>query len=204
MEIIDIEQGSVEWLKLRYGIATASEFSKMITSEGKRSTSFTKYAMKLAGELLVDEVEESYMTASMERGTELEPYAIEAYTEHTLTNVEPIGFMMCEGYGCSPDGVVGTDGIIEIKCPSQATHTEYLYNNKLPTKYVQQVQGCLFVSGRNWCDFVSFNPNFKDGYKLFIVRVYRDEKFINELKSAIKSTLSIRDAYLKQIVIDNK
>ena len=160
--------------------------------------------MKLAGELLVDEVEESYMTASMERGTELEPYAIEAYTEHTLTNVEPIGFMMCEGYGCSPDGVVGTDGIIEIKCPSQATHTEYLYNNKLPTKYVQQVQGCLFVSGRNWCDFVSFNPNFKDGYKLFIVRVYRDEKFINELKSAIKSTLSIRDAYLKQIVIDNK
>ena len=78
----------------------------------------------------------------------------------------------------------------------------YGYNNKLPTKYVQQVQGCLFVSGRTWCDFVSFNPNFKDGYKLFIVRVYRDEAFMNELKSAIEETLSIRDAYLKQIIID--
>jgi hypothetical protein len=204
MEIIDIEQGSGEWLKLRYGIATASEFSNMVTSKGKRSTSLKKYALKLASELLVDEIEEPFTNASMERGTELEPYAIEAYTEHTLTNVDSVGFMMCDGYGCSPDGIIGDDGLIEVKCPNQATHIEYLYNNKLPTKYVQQVQGCLFVSGRTWCDFISFNPNFKDGYKLFITRVYRDEAFIKELKSAIDATLSIRDSYLKELNIDNK
>ena len=101
-------------------------------------------------------------------------------------------------FGYSPDGLLGDDGLLEIKCPMATTHAKYLLDNKMPTDYWQQVQGGLWVSGRRWCDFASFHPNFKEK-QLFIVKVERDEKFIAELAKLAQKTITMRDEILKQI-----
>jgi len=200
MEIIrDIEQGSDEWLKLRLGIATASNFSDIVTSTGEISKSISKYALQLASQFLIEEQEESYKSADMMRGNEIEPEAREAYQEFTFNSVEQVSFIKCGDYGYSPDGLVGDDGLIEIKCPNQITHTKYLFEDRLPVEYVQQVQGGLFVSSRKWCDFVSYHPNFKEDKKLFIKRVYRDEEFIKKLEIGIKKVIIMRNDFLNKI-----
>jgi exodeoxyribonuclease (lambda-induced) len=102
-------------------------------------------------------------------------------------------------YGYSPDGLVGDDGLVEYKCPNQKTHTKYLYGNKLPTEYIAQVQGGLYVSKRKWCDFVSFHPNFIDDKKLFIIRVYRDEEFIECLAKGLAKLNALRLDILKNL-----
>ncbi len=200
MEIIkDIEQGSEEWLKLRLGIATASNFSSIVTSKGEPSATLSKYALELASELLIIEQEETYKSFDMMRGNEIEPEAREAYQEYTFNCIEQVAFIKGEDYGYSPDGLVGEDGLIEIKCPNQVTHTKYLFEDRLPVEYVQQVQGGLFVSGRKWCDFISYHPNFKEDKKLFIKRVFRDEDFIKKLEAGIKKTIQLRNEYLEKI-----
>lgn len=202
MQIIkDIEQGSPEWHKLRMGVATASNFSKIVTSTGDISKSIDGYALKLATEYFLTEPEETYKSAAMERGTELEPDARQAYEEANLSLVEQVTFIRsdCGNFGYSPDGLVDEDGLIEIKCPQDTTHLEYIISGKLPTEYKGQVQGGLMVSGRKWCDFVSYHPNFYDDKRLFIVRVERDEDFIVKLRAGIDLVISKRDALLKKL-----
>ena len=198
MKIINCDQGSEDWYKARLGRATASNFSKLITSTGKISTSLKAYAVKLATELLVDEQEAFYQSDDMIRGNEVEHMACQAYQEHYFTVVNHVGFMSCDNYGYSPDGTVGEDGLVEIKCPKQTTHTEYLYENRLPLKYKAQVQGGLFISGRKWCDFISYDPRFTNK-KLFIKRVYRDEEFIDSLKIGLDKVIEMRDKFLTEI-----
>jgi hypothetical protein len=200
MEIIkELDQGTEEWKLLRLGKATASNFSKIVTSTGEISKTLREYAIKLASELLVEEVEETYKNAAMQRGNDLEPEARQAYQEEALKLVEEVAFFDCGDWGASPDGLIGDDGIIEIKCPEQLNHTKYLHDNKLPISHTQQCQGLLFCSGRKYLDFVSYNPNFKEGKKLFIVKVERDEEFIKKLEIGIKKVIEIRDNYLKEI-----
>lgn len=199
MQIIrDIEQGAPEWHKLRLGVATASNFSKIVTSTGELSKSINGYALKLATEYFLTEPEETYKSAAMERGTELEPEARQAYSEFSLTKVEEVAFIKsdCGNYGYSPDGLVGEDGLIEIKCPQDTTHFEYIVDDRLPVEYKAQVQGGLMVSGRKWCDFVSFHPNFREDKKLFVKRVFRDEDFIAKLQEGIQKAIALRDEYL--------
>lgn len=201
MEIItNIEQGSEEWLKLRLGIATASNFDKIVTSKGDVSKTISKYALELASQFLITEPEETYKSADMQRGNDLEPEARDAYEEFTFNNVKQVAFIKNGDYGYSPDGLVGDDGLIEIKCPNQNTHTKYLFDDRLPVEYVQQVQGGLYVSGRQWCDFVSYHPNFKEEKKLFIKRVFRDEKFIQKLEIGIIELIAIRNQFLKKLL----
>jgi putative phage-type endonuclease len=200
MEIIkNIEQGSEEWFKMRLGVATASNFSKIVTSTGKLSTTLSAYALDLASQSLLEEQEESYQNEAMRRGNELEPEAKQAYQEATFNSVEEVTFITCGDYGYSPDGLVSEDGLIEIKCPQANTHTKYLCDNKLPTAYIQQVQGGLMVSGRKWCDFVSYHPSFKGDKKLFIVRVERDEEFIKALKAGIDLVIKKRNEILEKL-----
>ena len=200
MEIVkDILQGSEEWLQLRLGVATASNFSKIITSTGKLSTQLEKYAIDLASQMLLEEPEEVYKTADMERGNILEDQAREAYEQETLDIVEQVSFIHYQSWGYSPDGLVGQDGIIEIKCPKATTHTKYLFEDRLPPEYKAQVQGGLMASQRKWCDFVSFHPLFKGDKKLFIKRVFRDEDFINSLKAGIDKVIQLRDKYLEKL-----
>ena len=185
VKIIDCAQGTDEWLNARLGIATASNFSKVVTNEGSKSKQFNQYAFQLASEIITEFQEESYSNAAMIRGNELEPEARKEYQESTLSVVKQTGFMLCDHYGYSPDGLIGDDGLIEIKCPSQAIHAKYMFNNKLPAEYKAQVQGGLLVSARKWCDFVSYHPGFEYKYRLFVIRVYRDDEFIEKLEIAL-------------------
>ena len=185
MKIYDCEQGSPEWFKIRLGIPTASNFDKIVTSEGKPSKQMQKYLWKVAGEFITGVPEETYQSAAMLRGVEMEQEAKNFYSMVNDVPIQQVGFCVGEPdieYGCSPDGLVGDNGMVEIKCPSLAVHVGYLLNGELPVDYVQQVQGELLVTGREWNDFISYYP----GIKPLIVRVGRDEKFIKALRSEIE------------------
>lgn len=196
MKIINVDQRSEEWFKVRAGVPTASSFDKIVTMKGEPSKQAQKYMYKLAGEFVAGKPEESYTNAAMERGIVLEDEARQTYQLITENMVEQVGFCLADGgYGCSPDGLVGDDGMIEIKCPSIAVHVEYLLAGVLPSDYFQQCQGQLFVTGRKWSDFVSYFP----GIKPLIVRVYPDEKFHSALKVELEKFCSELQSIIKKI-----
>lgn len=180
MIIVDCVQGTPEWDECRLGIPTASEFDKILTTKGEPSKQAQKYLYRLAGERVSRMKEDFYKNAIMERGNVVEEEARHFYDVLNDVTVERVGF--CYGnesktFGCSPDGLVGKDGLVEIKCPIQSTHVGYLLDGGLPMDYFQQVQGELFVTGRKWLDFISYYPAIKP----LVVRVVRDEKFIRAL-----------------------
>ena len=184
MEIINVEQRSPEWYKARLGIPTSSNFDKLITTDGKPSKQRIKYIYQLAGERITGQPTDTYSNGIMERGREIEEEARRFYELLNDVEIQKTGFFLSNGYGASPDGLVGKDGIIEIKCPLIHTHIEYILSNVLPKIYFQQVEGLLLVTERKWCDFVSYYP----GLKPLIVRVERDEKFIPLLREQLDLT----------------
>ena len=197
--ITDIEQGSQEWLNLRLGKITASQFSKIITRTGQYSKQADDIALKLASEIYLNYADESYSNAHMKRGVELEPEARIHYAQETLTEVNQVAFIDCGDYGYSPDGLIGNDGLLEIKCPTALTHFQYIKNNIIPDEYYAQCQGGLMVSNRQWIDFVSYHPDVAPDKQLFIKRCYRDEEFISSLKYFIDLTIQKRN----QILLNN-
>lgn len=184
MIIENFEQCSQEWFAARLGRPSASQFDKIITTKGERSKQRTKYMYQLAGERISGAREESYTNAAMQRGTEMEPEARSLYELLHDVQVDQVGMCYKDEarlFSCSPDGLVGDNGGLEIKCPSMAVHIEYLIGGKLPTDYFQQVHGSLLITGREWWDFASYYP----GIKPLIVRVYPDEKFLAALESEL-------------------
>ena len=180
----NFEQCSPEWFAARLGRPSASQFDKIITTKGERSKQRTKYMYQLAGERISGAREESYTNAAMQRGTEMEPEARALYELLHDSQVDQVGMCYKDEarlFSCSPDGLIGTNGGLEIKCPSMAVHIEYLIGGKLPTDYYQQVHGSLLITGREWWDFCSYYP----GIKPLIVRVYPDEKFLASLESEL-------------------
>tara|TARA_R100001143_G_C3338545_1_gene123036 strand:- start:452 stop:1060 length:609 start_codon:yes stop_codon:yes gene_type:complete len=197
MRIVYVEQGSEEWHAARMGVPTASQFAKILASTGKPSTRAESYRHTLLAERLGVRAE-SYESDAMKRGTELEPEARETYEFITGSAVEQVGFVLRGGdlVGCSPDGLIGDSGGLEIKCPMPATHISYLLRGKVPAKYIPQVQGCMYVCGpgRKWWDFMSYSP----GLEPLIVRVERDEDYIAALDSALAGFLEQMESdYLK-------
>ncbi len=186
MKVIDCIQGTPEWFAARCGVPSASNFDMLITTKGEPSKQRQKYLYRLAGETITGIAEESYTNAAMERGKVMEAEARQLYQLITGEEVKEVGFCLVEGYGASPDGLVGDVGCIEIKCPNMATHVGYLLDNVLPTDYFQQTQGQLLVTGRKWCDFVSYYP----GLKPLIIRVTRDEKFLKALQVELELFIS--------------
>jgi putative phage-type endonuclease len=184
MRIVECEQGSVEWFQAKAGVPSASNFDKIVTTTGFASKQKVKYMYRLAGETITGMPEETYQNMAMARGIELEDEARMFYEITTSSTVEQVGFCIAdEGFACSPDGLVGKDGLIEIKCPSMAVHVEYLLDGSLPKTYFQQVQGQMLVTGRRWCDFVSYYPAIKP----LVVRVERNEEFLDKLKIELVS-----------------
>jgi hypothetical protein len=181
VNIIQCEQGTDEWFKVHLGVPSASCFDKIITVDGKSSKQRQKYLYKLAGEKVSGIPEESFQSEVMKRGVLMEDDARRLYQLVNDVAVEQVGFCIADGYGCSPDGLIGQDGGLEIKCPGIATHVSYLVDGCLPEEYFQQVQGSLLVTGRAWWDFMSFYP----GLKPFIIRVEPDKKFRSALKEAL-------------------
>jgi putative phage-type endonuclease len=149
---------------------------------------------KLAGEKVSGIVEETYQNAAMLRGIETEQEARDFYNFTMSVKAQQVGLCIsdCCKWGASPDGLVGDDGLLEIKCPTVAVHVGYLLDNKLPTEYFQQVQGQLFVTGRAWCDFVSYSS----GIKPLVIRVLPDMVF----HAALSKELDSFCAELEQII----
>ena len=158
------------------------------------------YALQLAIDTMLTTPEPSYKSADMIRGTQLEPFAREAYQEETFSIVEQITMFLsdCGNFGYSPDGLVGDDGLIEIKCPKAITHFQYIIDNKGPSDYWQQLQGGLWLSGRKWIDFVSYHPDFKTK-QLFIIRVGRDEDYITKLAELANKVILLRNEFLNKL-----
>lgn len=179
MIILDHEQGTDEWKSSRLGRPTASNFSNIVTTTGYPSKQQKKYMYKLAGEKVSGNSEDIFQNSAMLRGIELEPEARDFYSIVKGVDVKQVGLCLDdnEQFGASPDGLVGDDGLLEIKCPTMPVHVEYLLNNSLPTAYFQQVQGQMLVTGRKWCDFLSYSS----GIRPLLIRVDRDEDFIKKL-----------------------
>ena len=189
MRIDQNEQGSPEWLAARLGIPSASMFAKLVTTKGIWSASADAYINQLVAERLTGEREEVFQSHHMLRGTELEPDARDLYSLMSDAEVTEVGFCLHDtlSAGCSPDGLIGEDGGLEIKCPAPSTHVEYLRGGVLPSKYKQQVMGCLWITGREWWDFVSYHPTMKP----LIVRVERDEEYIAALEKCVTKAVNL-------------
>lgn len=189
----EIVQGSPEWKALRCGKVTASRVADIVAkTKSGYSTSRANYLAQLIAERLTGTPAESYTNAAMQHGTETEPEARCAYEFYQGVTVEQVAFVSHPKIGqagASPDGLVDADGLVEIKCPNTATHLETLLGQAVPGKYDTQIQFQLACTGRKWCDFVSYGPRMPEHMRLFIKRVQRDDKRINELETEIASFL---------------
>jgi hypothetical protein len=199
MKIHPCAQRSPEWFALRAGRPTASEFSKLVTSTGEISKTLATYALTLAGEMFagkpLDGIEP---TQWMERGQEMEAEAIRCYQFQCDADVDPVGFVTDDELrmGCSPDGLVGSDGGVEVKCLKASNHIgAILYHQKhgrCPPDYIQQVQGSLMITGRKFWDTVFYHPDLP----LLVIRQVPDIKLHACLLNAITLVLTSRDEVL--------
>lgn len=191
--MLEIIQGSPEWHQQRLGKVTASRVADVIAkTKTGYSTSRENYMAQLICERLTGTPTEGFTNAAMQWGTETEPKARQAYEAETFTTVVEVAMIAhpsIPNTGASPDGLIGDDGLIEIKCPNTATHIDTLLSQKVPSKYNTQMQWQMACTGRQWCDFVSFDPRLPEHLQLFIKRVNRDDSFIKEAESEIVSFL---------------
>jgi hypothetical protein len=176
MIVHNVIQGIPEWDALRRGKFTCSTFGDLFMKETTKG--FQEAINKVVFERISGESPESYSNDFMKRGTELEPIARQSYELETFNKVLQVGFIeMDEWVGGSPDGFIGEDGILEIKCPKWNTLIGYILDDVIPKDYMYQMQGNLFVSERKWCDFYVFHPKFQP----MLRRVNRDEKIIADI-----------------------
>ena len=190
LEIFDCVQGEPAWFEARRGIPTASRFADVL-AKGQGITR-RKYLLTLAGEAITGEVAESYSNAHMERGHVMEAEARELYAFAHDAEPQLVGFMRRGRAGASPDSLIRTDGLLEIKSKLPHILLDVLEKGKLPSEHVAQVQGQLWVSGRQWCDFVAYWPRLP----LFCVRVERDDAYIATLEQAVADFVGELDGYI--------
>lgn len=192
-----MQQGSEDWFQARLGKVTASRIADLMAqTKSGPSASRKNYLAQLVCERLTGEREETFKSAAMIHGTEQEPNARAAYefmTDLTVTEVGFIDHPTLDMAGCSPDGLVGDDGIVEIKCPNTATHIDTLLNGKIDGKYLKQMQFQLACADRDWCDFVSFDPRLPAEMQLWVQRVTRDIDMIEEIDAAVSTFLAELD-----------
>ena len=185
MKIIEGEQGGDEWLKIRSKIPTASNFTKIVTSTGAPSKSREAYANEICANILMGgPLDLHFKSDAMQRGNEQEEESRQYYTLLTDNKVRQVMFCINAAgtAGCSPDGLIDDDGGLELKNPLPHTHVEYLLTQKVPAKYMTQIQGCMFVTGRSWWDFMSYCPNMQP----FKQSIERDKEFISKLESGVE------------------
>jgi putative phage-type endonuclease len=190
----DVEQLSPEWFAQRCGKATASRISDIVAkTKSGYSTSRANYMAQLVVERMTNQVAESYTNAAMEWGTEQEPFARAAYEGKTGVLVDEVGAIdhpTIPMSAASPDGLVGDDGCLEIKCPNTATHIDTLLGGEIAKKYYDQMQWQMTCTGRSWCDFVSYDPRMPEGLQLFIKRVSRNDTYLAELEVEVVQFLA--------------
>ena len=196
LRIFDCEQNTPEWHECRRGVPTASRFADVISKGRGNQPSKTRsrYLYELLDEIVSKEPTPEVNTSQMERGHAVEDEAADLYAFERDVELVRVGFMMRGRVGCSPDRLVGDDGMVEIKSKLPYLHWEIVAAGEMPKEHVPQVQGQLWVSGRQWCDFVSHYPRRPP----FITRVERDEKYIQTLAQAVADFVGELDALVKK------
>ena len=196
---LDIQQGTPEWLFERCGQVTASRVKDVVAKlkSGKSSQARETYKLEVLTEILTGRTTEHYVSAAMDFGTENEPLARTGYEIAKDVEVEKIGYVRhatIKRAGCSPDGLVGDDGLVEIKCPNTKTHLNYLLRDPLeesvPTDYIPQMMWQMACTGRSWCDFVSYDPRLPQEFGLFIKRLDRDEALICAMEKEVEQFIN--------------
>ena len=199
-----MDQGTEEWFTIRIGKVTASRVADVI-AKTKTGYSATRdnYMAQLVCERLTGQKGESFTNAAMQHGTETEPLARAAYEALKDVLVDEVGFVphpSIDMAGASPDGLVGSDGLLEIKCPNTATHIETLMSKTVPGKYNTQMQFQMACTGRQWCDFVSFDNRLPEQFQLFVKRVPRDDEFIKQMEDEVVKFLNELDIKIAQLM----
>ena len=199
-----IEQGTDEWFAIRIGKVTASRVADVIAkTKSGYSASRDNYMAQLVCERLTGQKGESFTNAAMQHGTETEPLARLSYEVSQNVLVDQVGFVphpSIKMAGASPDGLVGDNGLLEIKCPNTATHIETLLSESVPTKYYTQMQFQLACTGREWCDFVSFDNRLPEELQLFVKRVPRDEMYIKLMEAEIVQFIAELDDKINKLM----
>ena len=183
-----------DWFDARLGKATASRFKDVMATlkNGNPAQAQQDYLTELVVERLTQQPVQRFATAAMNWGTEQEAAARLAYERHADIEVQETGFVAHDTLmaGCSPDGLVYWDGLLEIKCPfNTGVHIETLLNG-MPEHHTAQIQGQMWITGRDWCDFVSYDPRMPVELQLHVQRIERDEAFIADLERRVSSFLS--------------
>jgi putative phage-type endonuclease len=189
----ELVQGSEEWRQARVGSLGASRLHEAIA---RTKTGYGASRANLMAELICERLTgqpaEKFVTQAMQHGTDTEPEARSAYEFYQGVTVDQVGLIrhpIIEGSHASPDGLIGEDGGLEVKCPQPAAHIETLLGQEIPAKYVTQMMWLMACSGRKWCDYVSYSPSLPESMRIFVKRVHRDEGRIIELESEVAAFL---------------
>ena len=181
MKIHNFEQRTEDWYNIRKGKLTASNADTIIANGKGLET----YIYNLMAEYYSSAEKENYINADMQRGIDLEPEARLEFEFYTGLDVQEVGFVEYNDFiGVSPDGLVGDDGLIEIKCPNDSIYFKLLLSNNIKPEYIAQMQMQMYVTDRQYCYFVSYNPNFEKS--LYIKKINRDEEMIDKLKKGLE------------------
>ena len=198
-----IEQRTEAWHQQRLGKVTASRVADLMAkTKSGYSASRANYMAELICERLTGQPAERFTNGAMQWGTDTEPQARAAYAFLGDLDVAEVGFVLhptIADFGASPDGLVGDDGLVEIKCPNTATHIETLLSGGVPGKYLAQLQTQMACTGRAWCDFVSFDPRMPEDMRMFLKRVPRDDLQINILEREVEVFLAEVDDTIKRL-----
>jgi len=196
-------QGTDEWKLERLGKVTASRMDDLMA---KTKTGYgagrANYMAQLIAERLTGTPADNYTNAAMQWGTEQEPAARAAYEFYRDMQVTEVGFILhpsISDSGASPDGLVGNHGLVEIKCPNTATHIDTLLSGSIHGKYIKQMMWQMACTGRNWCDFVSYDPRMPANLCMFVKRVELNEAVINEMESEVLYFMEEMNKKLEQL-----
>ncbi len=207
LEEFNYEQRSEEWLEARKTVMSASMAKNLMGARGLGVTG-KNYAIETALEVVESYVEDKYLSQAMQDGIDREPIAINKYSSDNFVEVKTTGFLVrtavidgleCK-FGCSPDGLVGEDGGLEIKCPENKKHKFNLISEDCPKEYYDQIQACLWVTGRDWWDFVSYSPNFQEEWKTRTIRVTPDSKWVEKFQDRLVEATTIMNESIKKLV----
>jgi putative phage-type endonuclease len=182
-------QGTPEWKQERCGMITASRMSDVMAEVAKGEAAVRRnYRAQLVAERMSGKPTDGFVSYAMAQGTEREPLARMAYEATTGNIVREVGYLphgKINASGASCDGFVGDLGLVEIKCPIPSTHIQYIITGEIPNEYRLQMAWQMSVTGRKWCDWVSFNPDFDEDEQLVVIRYFRDESLIHKLEVAV-------------------
>lgn len=204
MKVIDFPQGSADWLQARAGKVTASRMSDVLaTIKTGEAAARRDYRAQLVAEILTGKPQDDgYINAEMQWGLEQEPMARNTYEIASGMLVDQVGFVlhpMIERAGASPDGLIGEDGVLEIKCPKTATHLQYLLDGAVPSKYQPQMMWQMACTGRAFAEFVSYDPRLPEKLRLFHCRLERDDARIKDMEREVIAMLVDVDRMLETV-----